>query len=217
MSAPARRPRILLADDHPILLEGLKRLLADEFDIVGVVGDGHALLAAARAERPDVIVADIEMPGLGGIAATERLRAENPATRVVILTIHHELAYARRALAAGAAAFVLKVAAPAELVAAIRAALAGRTYVSAAIAVELEGGSRARGDRPGGSEPTLTVRQREILQLLAEGKTTKEIGAILGISARTVEAHKYDLMRSEGLATGADLVRLAIRLGLIAP
>jgi DNA-binding NarL/FixJ family response regulator len=212
VSATAR-PRILLADDHEILVEGLKLLLAADFEVVGVVADGHALLAATRTLRPDVIVADIGMPGLGGIEATVRLLAEDPAVRVVILTMHREPAYARRALAAGARAFVLKASAPAELVAALREVLAGRTFVSGEIAAELQV-TRPAGAR---TDSGLTRRQRDILQLLARGKTTKEVGAILGISARTVEAHKYDLMRATGTATNADLVRLAIRLGLIEP
>ena len=209
------RPRVLLADDHQIVTEGLQSLLAARFDVVGVVQDGQALLDAARMLEPDVIVADISMPLVNGIEATLRLRQEQPQIKVVILTMHREEAYARRALEAGASGYVLKVAAPVELVQAIEAALAGKTYVTP----ELAGGQVGRvvRDPQRSHDPAaaLTPRQREILQLLAGGQTAKEIGAILGISARTVESHKYELMEALGLERSAELVQFAVKHGLI--
>jgi DNA-binding NarL/FixJ family response regulator len=209
------RPRVLLADDHPIVSEGLQRLLADRFDVVGVVGDGQALLAAARKLEPDVVVADVSMPLVNGIEATVRLRKDQPEIKVVILTMHREEAYARRALEAGASGYVLKVAAPDELLTAIDAALAGRTFVTPELAATLVGQPRRDAGRAQDKAALLTRRQREILQLLAAGKTAKEIGVILGISARTVESHKYELMEALGVERSAELVQYAVKHGLI--
>jgi DNA-binding NarL/FixJ family response regulator len=195
--------------------EGLQSLLSARFDVVATVGDGQALLEAARSLEPDVIVADISMPLVNGIEATLRLQQEQPQIKVVILTMHREEAYARRALEVGASGYVLKVAAPAELVEAIEAALAGKTFVTA----ELAGSATAQAHRHGGTkkdtEASLTRRQREILQRLAEGKTAKEIGSVLGISARTVESHKYELMAALGFERTAELVQFAVRQGLV--
>ena len=211
------RPRVLLADDHQIVTEGLQSLLAARFDVVGIVQDGQALLDAARMLEPDVIVADISMPLVNGIEATLRLRQEQPQIKVVILTMHREEAYARRALEAGASGYVLKVAALAELALAIDAAVAGKTFVTPELEAKLAGPVRSAGGRAQGAATALTRRQREILQLLAAGKTAKEIGAILGISARTVESHKYELMEALGLERSAELVQYAITHGLIEP
>ncbi len=209
------RPRILLADDHPIVAEGLQSLLSTRFDVVGVVADGQSLIEAARTLDPDVIVADISMPVLNGIEAALRLQQELPHIKVVILTMHREEAYARRALEAGASGYVLKVAAPIELVQAIDAALAGKTFVTPGLADHLVGHLPRHADRVQDPVGSLTPRQREIVQLVAEGKTAKEIGAILGISARTVESHKYELMEALGLERSAELVQFAIKHGLI--
>jgi DNA-binding NarL/FixJ family response regulator len=211
------RPRLILADDHQVVAEGLHGLLAARFDVVAVVADGQALLAAARSLEPDVVVADISMPLVGGIEATLRLRREQPGVKVVILTMHREDAYARRALEAGASGYVLKVAAPAELILAIEAALAGRTFVTPELESVLV--KRRERSRTPTADPaaTLTPRQREILQLLAEGRTAKEVGAVLGISARTVESHKYELMRALGVERSAELVQYAVKHQLVAP
>jgi DNA-binding NarL/FixJ family response regulator len=209
------RPRILLADDHRIVAEGLKGLLAADFELVGVVEDGRALLEAAKRLLPDVIVTDITMPNLNGIDALRRLREECPQIRVVVLTMHRDLAYARRALALGATGYVLKHDAPDELVRAIRAVLAGKLFVTPELANELLQAAVRDPARAEDPVARLSPRQREILQLLAEGKTAKEIGARLGISARTVETHKYELMASAGLRTSAELVHFAIRHGIV--
>jgi DNA-binding NarL/FixJ family response regulator len=207
------RPRVLLADDHRIVAEGLKALLEPEFELVGVVEDGRAMIEAARTLRPDVIVADISMPHLSGLDALAQLKADDPQVRVVFLTMHGELAYARRALAEGASGFVVKHSAPAELILAMRAALAGNTYVTPALAGELfRKGGRETSQKAGGG---LTPRQKEILQLLAEGRSAKEIGAVLGISARTVEYHKYRMMEVLGVHSNAELVHFAIKHGIV--
>ncbi len=209
------RPRVLLADDHRMVAEGLKALLTPAFDLVGVVEDGRALLREAAALAPDVVVTDITMPGLSGIEALARLREEQPAVKVIVLTMHQDVAYARRALALGASGYVLKHAAPEELVLAIRAALAGRTFLSPELTSAL---LQAAGRDPQQAQDpvaAMTPRQREVLRLFAEGKTAKEIGAELGISARTVETHKYELMRTLGVKTSAELVHFAIRHGIV--
>ena len=205
------KPRVLLADDHRIVAEGLKSLLAEEFELAGIVEDGRALVKAARELRPDVIVADISMPHLNGIDALAQLKQDNPDVRVVFLTMHRDAAYARRALELGAAGFVLKHSAPAELVLALRAALQGRTFITPDLAAELV---RTAGQA---ADPVaaMTPRQREILQLLAEGKSAKEIASALGLSARTVEDHKYRLMESLGIENSAELIHFAIKHGLV--
>jgi DNA-binding NarL/FixJ family response regulator len=206
---------VLLADDHRMVAEGLKGLLAPHVDLVGVVEDGLALIEAAKRLRPDVIVADISMPHLNGIEALARLKQEDERVRVVFLTMHEDVTYARRALDAGASGYVLKHSAPAELIAAIRAALDGKTYVSPALAGEVLRAMKHDPDQPPDPVASLTPRQREILQLLAKGRSAKEIGGALAISARTVEFHKYQMMERLGLHTGAELVHFAIKHGIV--
>jgi DNA-binding NarL/FixJ family response regulator len=211
----ASRPRVLLADDHRMVAEGLKSLLSAEFDLVGVVEDGRALIEAARMLRPDVIVADITMPHLNGIDALVQLKREDERVRVVFLTMHPEVAYARRAVEAGALGYVLKHSAPAELIAAIRAALDGKTWLTPAVAGEVLQSMKREPDNAGDPVASLTPRQREILQLLAEGLSAKEIGAKLEVSARTVEFHKYQMMERLDLHTTAELVHFAIKHGIV--
>jgi len=212
---PARRPRVLLADDHVMVAEALKSLLAPEFDLVGVVEDGRALVEAAGKLRPDVIVADVTMPNLNGIDALVRLRQGGDRVPVVFLTMHRDATFARRALDAGASGFVLKHSAPAELVTAIRAALEGRTYLTPQLAGEVLSGMKQGPERAADPVASLTPRQREVLQLLAEGCSAKEIAAKLAISARTVEFHKYQMMETLGLHTNAELIHFAIKHGLV--
>ena len=206
------KPRVLLADDHRMVAEGLKGLLVEEFELVGIVEDGRALVAAARKLRPDVIVADISMPQMNGLDALAHLKRDNPAVRVVFLTMHRDAAYARRALEAGASGFVLKHSAPAELVLAVRAALQGNTFITPDLAAEV---FRTAKDKDADPLATLTPRQREILQFLAEGKSAKTIAAALGLSARTVEFHKYTLMDALGMESSAELIRFAVKHGLV--
>jgi DNA-binding NarL/FixJ family response regulator len=209
------RPRVLLADDHRVVSEGLKRLLADDFELVGMVEDGRALVAAARKLQPDVIVADITMPHLNGIEAMAQLKKDNVHVKVVFLTMHQDPAYARRALEAGAAGFVVKHSAPAELVMAIHAALKGQTFITPALASDVLRQVQHGAQEAGGSAELLTPRQREILRLLAEGRSAKEIAAALSISSRTVEFHKYQMMEAHGLHSNAELIHFAIKHGIV--
>ena len=210
-----RRPRVLLADDHRLVAEALKSLLAPDFELVGMVEDGRALVQAAQALRPDVIVADITMPHLNGIDALLELRKGGDRTPVVFLTMHRDVTFARRALEAGASGFVLKHSAPAELVTAIRAALDGKTYVTPALAGEVS--RAAQGGAPATADPvaSLTARQREILQLLADGCSAKDVARRLEISPRTVEFHKYQMMETLGLQSSVELIHFAIKHGLV--
>ena len=211
------KPRIVIADDHRIVVEGLRSLLQEEFELTGTAENGLALIELASKLKPDVIVTDISMPLLNGIDAVPKLREAGVESKIVFLTMHPDVVFATRAIAAGASGYVLKHSAPDELVAAIREALRGGTFVSAALrnpAVdELMDPTR----RHVKSSIELTARQREVLQLLAEGKSAKEIAGILNISSRTVETHKYKMMDDLGVKTSAELVRHAIRHGLIDP
>lgn len=208
------RPRVLLADDHQIMAEGLRSLLEPEFELVGIVTDGREAVAAVEALRPDVVVLDITMPSLNGIEAARQLRAAGSLARVVFLTMHRDAAYAARALDAGAAGFVLKHAAAAELVTAIRQALQGRTYVTPLIAADLLQTYREREPGQTTTLDQLTPRQREVLQLVAEGHSAKEIARLLHISPRTAEFHKARLMQALGAGSTAELTQYAIRHGL---
>lgn len=209
-----KRPRVLLADDHVIVAEGLRGLLEPEFELVGIVQDGRALLNAAETLRPDVIVADISMPLLNGIDALRQIRKNGWNIKVVFLTMHPDVAYAVSAFEAGAMGYVLKHSAPSELITAIRSAMNGKTYVAPLLAGELMQFYKERPDQR--DELTmLTPRQREVLQLLAEGRSAKEIATVLQISPRTVEFHKYRMMEDLGIKTVADLIRYAINKGIV--
>lgn len=214
LSRPVR-PRVLLADDHRMVAEALSNLLSADYDLIGIVEDGRELVETAMRKRPDVIVADITMPNLNGLDALVQLKKDNPSVRVVFLTMHREVAYARRALETGAAGFVLKHSAPAELVAAIEAALAGRIYITSEIAgdvfqqMQRDPGSRA--------DPvaSLSPRQRQVLQHFAEGNSAKEVAGLLGISVRTVEFHKYQMMEHLGMHSSTELTHFAIKHGIV--
>ncbi len=209
-----KRPRILLADDHRIVAEGLRSLLEPEFDLVGIVEDGRALLAATEKLLPDVIVADISMPLLNGIEAVRQIKKTNENIKVVFLTMHPDVTYAASAFEAGASGYVLKHSAPSELTTAIQSALQGRTYVTPLLAGELMQFYKERPEQSNAELGKLTPRQREVLQLLAEGHSAKEIASIINISARTVEFHKYRIMDALGITNGAELVKYAIRHGI---
>ncbi len=209
-----KRPRILLADDHKIVTEGLKSLLEPEFELVGIVEDGRALLAAAEKLRPDVIVADISMPLLNGIDSVRQIKKAHEEIKVVFLTMHPDVTYAVSAFEAGASGYVLKHSAPTELVTAIRSALNGKTFVTPLLAGEFMQHAKERANQRDEST-RLTPRQREILQLFAEGKSAKEIATVLNISSRTVEFHKYRIMKDLGIKSAAELVHYAVRHGII--
>ena len=211
-----KRPRILLADDHTLMAEALKHLLQGDFDVVGTVGDGRALLEAAAQLHPDLVVVDIGMPLLNGLDAGEQLKALHPHIKVIYLTQNREPRIAAEALRRKASGYLLKDSAASELTAAIREALQGRCYVSPSIAAAMADLDLSPGTQDGRLRD-LSPREREVLQLLAEGKSMKEVAAILEISPRTVEFHKYRTMELLGLKTVAELVQYAIRHGLIAP
>jgi DNA-binding NarL/FixJ family response regulator len=211
-----RRPRLLLADDHGVLLDGLRKLLEEEYDLVGTVADGRALVAAARKLRPDVIVLDITMPLLNGIEAARQIRKAIPSAKLLFLTVHSDTAYVEEAFRAGALGYVLKHAVARDLFTALRRVLQGRTYLTPMIGEGrldslLKPVNRLR-------PPTrLGVRQREVLQLVAEGRQNKEIASALNISVKTVEYHKARIMSRLDIHTSAGLTRYAIHHGILAP
>jgi len=209
------RPRILLADDHTIVLEGLRRVLEPECEIVGTAMDGRALLAASEQLKPDVVVADISMPLLNGIDAVRQLRKSARNVRVVFLTMHADVSYAAQALEVGGAGYVLKSSAADELLTAIREVMRGHNYVTPALSTPVLEALGKRGPRPEENAEALTGRQREVLQLVAEGKTLKEIAGILHVSPRTVEFHKYRIMEQLGLRSTGELTQYAIRHGIV--
>jgi DNA-binding NarL/FixJ family response regulator len=212
---PIRRPRVLLADDHTIIMEGLASILEPEFDVVGWAEDGRQLMALAEELKPDVIVADISMPLLNGIEAARQLKKEESRSRIIFLTMHPEADLATEAFRAGASGYVLKSSAAKELKTAILEALNGRTYVTPRIAKEvLEG--LMRGPTEGADRfQSLTPRQREVLQLLAEGHTSKQIASILNVSTKTVEFHKGRIKMELGLRSIAELTQFAVKRGIV--
>ena len=209
------KPRVLMADDHKMVIEGLRHILESEFDLVGTVEDGRALLDASKKMRPDVIVVDISMPMLNGIEAVRQIKKNDPQTKVVFLTMHPDVTYAAEAFDAGASGYVLKHSAPSELVNAIHEALKGRTYVTPMIAGELMESYKRGSHKKNEALSKLSTRQREVLQLLTEGNSAKEVAGILNISTRTVEFHKYRMMDDLGIKTSAELVQYAIKHGIV--
>lgn len=206
-----RRATILLADDHTILTEGLVSLLKDRFDVVGTVADGRLLVEAAQRLRPDVIVTDINMPGMSGLEALAQLKKSGIDSRVIILTMHGEPEVATKAMRAGASGFLLKHSAGEELIDAIQEVLHGRVYLTPAVTKDvIEGLKRPAGE----AEIELTPRQRDVLRLIVEGRRMKEIASMLEVSTRTVETHKYEMMRTLGVRSTAELVRYALQHGL---
>jgi DNA-binding NarL/FixJ family response regulator len=210
------RPKILLADDHVLVAQALEHLLQAEFDVVGTVSDGRALLKGAGELSPDVVVVDIGMPLLNGLDAAEQLKALHPDIKVIFLTQNREPRFAVEAFRRQASGYLLKDSAASELTTAIREALRGRSYVSPSIT---RGMVDEASDSPAApiTLRNLSGREREVLQLLAEGKSMKEVAALLDISPRTVEFHKYRIMELLRVKTNAELVQHAIKLGLIAP
>ncbi len=206
--------RILVADDHQMVAEGLRRLLEPTYELVAIAENGHEMIAAAKELQPDVIIVDISMPLLNGIDAVSEIRSAGIQAKIIYLTMHQEANYARRALAGGASAYVLKHSASSELLFAIQEALAGRHFVTPTVAAKI---NRARTPEEVSLDALdgLTVRQREVLQLLAEGYSAKEVSTILEISRRTVEYHKYRMMKILGLHKSAELIQFAVQNGLV--
>jgi len=209
------RLRVLLADDHRMFSEGIARLLESQFEIVGIVENGRDLIAGAKRLQPDVILVDISMASLNGIEAARRIQKIPNPPKIVFLTMHEDATYVAAAFQAGGSGYVLKRSAPPEIITAVREAMRGRTYVSSLVDRGLVEILMKRIAHPEKVRPELTSRQREILQLLAEGKSAKEISGILNISARTVEFHKYRIMATTGVRTIADLTRYAITHGIV--
>jgi hypothetical protein len=208
--------RVLLADDHTLVRAGLRKLLESipDIDVVGEAADGVALLSLAAELQPDLVLMDIAMPGLNGLEATARLVKAWPTMRVMILSMHQSEEYVRQALRHGAAAYLLKDAAPAELELALKAVQCGETYLSPAVSKGMMSDyvQRLRGETQAG---VLTPRQREVLQLVAEGHSTKDIARRLDISVKTVETHRSQLMKQLDIHEVAGLVRYAMRIGLV--
>lgn len=203
------RPGVLLADDHTLVLEAFKKLLEPEFEVVGTVTDGRALLSVAPGLKPDVIVLDLSMPELNGMEAGLQLRRLLPRTKVIVLTMNEDPDIPREALRHWASGYLLKKSAGSELIKAIREVLKGRTYVTPKVAQQLREGFVRDPRRK--HKRGLTARQREVLLLLAEGRTMKETADLLHVTPRTVAFHKYRIMEDFDLRTTSDLVKFAIR------
>lgn len=193
------------------MVDGLRSLLKDDFELVGIVADGRALVDSAKRLRPDVIVTDLAMPGLNALEALDALRALRPvgvASRVIVLTMHTDPQLAIEAFGRGAVGYLLKSAAGEELIVAIRQVLSGRAYLTPLITKDVMSAMAAS---PDGQVVRPTLRQRQVLRLIAQGKRVKEIAAVLGVSARTVESHKYKMMRLLGVRTTAELIHYTLR------
>jgi RNA polymerase sigma factor (sigma-70 family) len=209
--------RVLLADDHTLVRAGIRGLVAalPDVEVVGETGDGQEALRLAETLRPDIVLLDIGMPGLNGLEVAARLAKFDPTIRAVILSMHTSEEYVLQALRAGAAAYLLKGSAVAELEVAIRAVARGETYLSPAVSKRVVDEYVARIGNATDPLAALTPRQREILQLVAEGQTNKEIAQRLGLSHRTVEVHRNQLMKRLAVHDVAGLVRFAVRVGLV--
>lgn len=210
------RTRVLIADDHAILLDAFKRLLEPEYEVVGTVTDGQALVQAAESLKPDVVLADISMPRLNGLDAAERLLARFPKVKLVFLTVSEDPEVAAEAIRRGAAGYVLKKSASAELFEALRRVLHGQTYITPALA-RASTVDFVVGAKRAGPARALSLRQREVLQLLAEGRSMKEAADILGVAPRTIAFHKYTMIEQLGLQNGAELVQYAVSQNIVRP
>jgi len=210
------RSRILIADDHNLVAELCKRLLETEFDVIGVVSDGRALVRVAGELRPDVVVVDIAMPILNGLDAGRQVKEMLPAVKLVYLTMNPDVAVAAEAFRRGASGYLLKTCAAVEMVKAVREVLRGKTYVSSALSRETVNFLRRQDTTMIDEDDRLTTRQREVLQLLAEGKVMKEVGDILRMTTRTVAYHKYRMMEVLGAKSNAELVKYAVRKHMVA-
>jgi DNA-binding NarL/FixJ family response regulator len=202
-------PRVLLADDHTLLLGAFEKLLAPECDIVGHVSDGRALLAAAETLRPDVIVLDIAMPLMNGLEAARHVKQRLRNVKLVFVTMHEDADLAAEAFRSGASAYLLKRSAASELMMAIREVMHGRSYVTPLVTEGLVGSLMHVGDHRPSHE--LTARQREVLQLLAEGHSMKEVAALLNVTPRTIAFHKYTMMEALNVKSTAELIQYAVK------
>jgi DNA-binding NarL/FixJ family response regulator len=208
------RPRVLLADDHRMLREAFAQLLESTCEVVGAVGDGRALLTSAEELKPDIVVVDIGMPLLNGLDAARQLKRSMPEVKIIILTVSEDPDVAAEAFRAGASSFLLKNSAASELLRAIDEAMHGQSYVTPLVAKGLVDALAGTG-HSGNKKHVTSLRQREVLQLLAEGHTMKQIARILKIKPRTVAFHKYGMMKQLGVKTTAELVQFAVRHGVV--
>jgi DNA-binding NarL/FixJ family response regulator len=203
-----RQHTVLLADDHTIVTDGLSRILREAgFEVVGAVRDGQGLVDAASRLHPDVIITDLSMPGLTGLDVLARLKIECPNSKVIVLTMHNDADLATDAIRRGASGFLLKESAGDELLSAVRHALDGKIYITPTITKDV---MERMADGSKLNEPQLTPRQRDVLRLIVKGQRMKEIASNLGLSTRTVEGHKYDMMETLGVTSTAELVRYAL-------
>jgi DNA-binding NarL/FixJ family response regulator len=207
-------PRLILADDHTLIADALRQLIASHFEVVATVADGHALLDSATSLKPDVIVVDIAMPLLNGLEAGRQLKQRMPGVKLVFLTMNEDPELAVAAMKSGASGYLLKKSAASELLQAIQAALRGKSYVTPQIARGMQE-SFIRNPQGRSHNKSLTPRQREVAQLLAEGKSMKEAADILRVTPRTVAFHKYRIMQDLGLKTNADLIQFAIKSRIV--
>jgi DNA-binding NarL/FixJ family response regulator len=208
-----KRPRLLLADDHTLMLEGIRRILGAQVELVGTARNGRELLKLAEQTRPDVVLLDIAMPLLNGIDAARQIKKLLPATKLIFLTMHADRDYVIEAFRAGASGYLVKWSAEDEVAVAIRSVLSGRRYITSVLPQEI-------GTIPKRNTGELSSREREVLQLVAEGRTAKEIASILHLSSKTVEYHKYRMMKRLGVHTAIELAKYAVQrqaLGLSPP
>jgi len=211
---------IVLADDHRIVREGIRRILKsrEDFEVVGEASNGEEAVALAQAKHPDVVIMDITMPRLSGVDATRRIcKGGVNGTQVLVLSMHDDRSCVEEVLRAGASGYVVKDAAPAELINAIDAVRSGESYLSPAITHQVVNALARPGERATSAAASLTDREREVLQLIAEGLSSKEIAQKLGVSLKTVESHRANLMEKLDIHKVSGLVRFAIRAGLVAP
>ena len=211
---PVSKPRVIIADDHVLLAEAFEKLLSPECDVVAKVIDGRALVEACRTTHPDIVLLDISMPLLNGLDAARQIRAINPSIKLIFLTMNDDPDLAAEAFRAGATAYLLKRSPASELLTAIRQATKNRKYVSPLVTEGMLGAlmDPVRGDTP---RQELTLRQREVLQLLAEGKSMKDVANILAVAPRTVAFHKYRMMEQLRIKTNAELIQFAVRQHLV--
>lgn len=206
------RPRVLLADDHALLLGAFEKLLAPECDVVGMVTDGRALVTEAERLKPDVVVLDVTMPLLNGLDAGRRIKAKLPRTKLIFVTMNEDAEVAAEAFRVGASGYLLKRSAASELLTALGEVTKGRSYVTPLVTGGLVGSLLDRDDRP---KHELTPREREVLQLLAEGHSMKQAAAVLNVTPRTIAFHKYRMMQQLGIRTTAELIQMAVKNHLV--
>lgn len=211
-----KKPRVLLADDHTLLLGAFQRLLEPEYEVVGTVTDGKELLCAALTLKPDVVIVDVAMPHMNGISAAAKIKRNRPKTKVIFVTMNHDPEMAAEAFRSGASAYLVKTSAASELLHAIREVLRGGTYVTPSITRGVIGSITRQPQRK--RAPTeLTSRQREVVQLLAEGRSMKEVALVLDLTPRTVAFHKYRTMEHLRIKSFAELVQFAVQHRIVSP